>query len=317
MITVEHLTKRYNGGQLAVDDISFSIDKGGVWGLLGPNGAGKSTLMNMITGYLSATQGKILVDGVDLVEEPGKAKALMGYLPEIPPLYPEMGVEEYLNFVAELKGIRKKAQRTQEVQKAMEQLDLTSMRHRLIRNLSKGYRQRTGLAGALLGKPQIIILDEPTVGLDPAQIIEMRELIKELGKEHTVILSSHILSEVQSICDQVMIISQGKLVAQGPPDSLSQSRQVLHITAQGKAEQIEKMLKKIQGLEKLTLEHTQGEEVTFTAACASDQDLRRSVSLTLAKEGCPVLALTSEAPSLEEIFLKLTESHVPEQEEME
>lgn len=317
MITVEHLTKRYNGGQLAVDDISFSIDKGGVWGLLGPNGAGKSTLMNMITGYLSATQGRILVDGVDLVEEPGKAKALMGYLPEIPPLYPEMGVEEYLNFVAELKGIRKKAQRTREVQKAMEQLDLTGMRHRLIRNLSKGYRQRTGLAGALLGKPQIIILDEPTVGLDPAQIIEMRELIKELGKEHTVILSSHILSEVQSICDQVMIISQGKLVAQGPPDSLSQSRQVLHITAQGKAEQIEKLLKKIQGLEKLTLEHTQGEEVTFTAACAPDQDLRRSVSLTLAKEGFPVLALTSEAPSLEEIFLKLTESHVPEQEEME
>lgn len=317
MITVEHLTKRYNGGQLAVDDISFSIDKGGVWGLLGPNGAGKSTLMNMITGYLSATQGRILVDGVDLVEEPGKAKALMGYLPEIPPLYPEMGVEEYLNFVAELKGIRKKAQRTQEVQKAMEQLDLTGMRHRLIRNLSKGYRQRTGLAGALLGKPQIIILDEPTVGLDPAQIIEMRELIKELGKEHTVILSSHILSEVQSICDQVMIISQGKLVAQGSPDSLSQSRQVLHITAQGKAEQIEKLLKKIQGLEKLTLEHTKRDEVTFTAACAPDQDLRRSVSLTLAKEGCPVLALTSEAPSLEEIFLKLTESHVPEQEEME
>lgn len=317
MITVEHLTKRYNGGQLAVDDISFSIDKGGVWGLLGPNGAGKSTLMNMITGYLSATQGRILVNGVDLVEEPGKAKALMGYLPEIPPLYPEMGVEEYLNFVAELKGIRKKAQRTQEVQKAMEQLDLTGMRHRLIRNLSKGYRQRTGLAGALLGKPQIIILDEPTVGLDPAQIIEMRELIRELGKEHTVILSSHILSEVQSICDQVMIISQGKLVAQGPPDSLSQSRQILHITAQGKAEQIEKLLKKIQGLEKLTLEHTQGDEVTFTAACAPDQDLRRSVSLTLAREGCPVLALTSEAPSLEEIFLKLTESHVPEQEEME
>lgn len=317
MITVEHLTKRYNGGQLAVDDISFSIDKGGVWGLLGPNGAGKSTLMNMITGYLSATQGRILVDGVDLVEEPGKAKALMGYLPEIPPLYPEMGVEEYLNFVAELKGIRKKAQRTQEVQKAMEQLDLTGMRHRLIRNLSKGYRQRTGLAGALLGKPQIIILDEPTVGLDPAQIIEMRELIRELGKEHTVILSSHILSEVQSICDQVMIISQGKLVAQGPPDSLSQSRQILHITAQGKAEQIEKLLKKIQGLEKLTLEHTKRDEVTFTAACAPDQDLRRSVSLTLAREGCPVLALTSEAPSLEEIFLKLTESHVPEQEEME
>ncbi len=317
MITVEHLTKRYSGGQLAVDDISFSIDRGGVWGLLGPNGAGKSTLMNMMTGYLSTTQGRILVDGIDLEQEPGKAKALMGYLPEIPPLYPEMGVEEYLNFVAELKGIRKKAQRTAQVQQAMTQLDLTSMRHRLIRNLSKGYRQRTGLAGALLGEPRIIILDEPTVGLDPAQIIEMRSLIRELGKEHTVILSSHILSEVQSVCDQVLIISQGRLVAQGSPDSLGQSRQILHITAQGKAEQIRGILNKIQGLEELTLEHEEGSEAAFTASCAPKADLRRTVSQALVKGGCPVLELTSEAPSLEEVFLKLTEHHDPEQEEIE
>ena len=219
MIEVSHLTKKY-GGHLAVDDVSFTVEDGQIYGLLGPNGAGKSTIMNILTGYLSATSGQVTVAGHSLPEEADEAKSCVGYLPEQPPLYPEMTVGEYLNFVAELKKVPR-AQRKEQVLRAARRTGLEKVLPRLIRSLSKGYKQRVGIAQALLGSPKIIILDEPTVGLDPAQVIEMRKLIRELGKAHTVILSSHILSEVQAVCQQVLILSKGKLAASGTLQELT------------------------------------------------------------------------------------------------
>lgn len=219
MIEVSHLTKKY-GGHLAVDDVSFTVEDGQIYGLLGPNGAGKSTIMNILTGYLSATSGQVTVAGHPLPEEADEAKACVGYLPEQPPLYPEMTVGEYLNFAAELKKVPC-AQRKEQVLRAARRTGLEKVLPRLIRSLSKGYKQRVGIAQALLGSPKIIILDEPTVGLDPAQVIEMRKLIWELGKAHTVILSSHILSEVQAVCQQVLILSKGKLAASGTLQELT------------------------------------------------------------------------------------------------
>ena len=219
MIEVSHLTKKY-GGHLAVDDVSFTVEDGQIYSLLGPNGAGKSTIMNILTGYLSATSGQVTVAGHPLPEEADEAKACVGYLPEQPPLYPEMTVGEYLNFVAELKKVPR-AQRKEQVLRAARRTGLEKVMPRLIRSLSKGYKQRVGIAQALLGSPKIIILDEPTVGLDPAQVIEMRKLIRELGKAHTVILSSHILSEVQAVCQQVLILSKGKLAASGTLQELT------------------------------------------------------------------------------------------------
>ena len=219
MIEVSHLTKKY-GGHLAVDDVSFTVEDGQIYGLLGPNGAGKSTIMNILTGYLAATSGQVTVAGHPLPEEADEAKACVGYLPEQPPLYPEMTVGEYLNFVAELKKVPR-AQRKEQVLRAARRTGLEKVLPRLIRSLSKGYKQRVGIAQALLGSPKIIILDEPTVGLDPAQVIEMRKLIRELGKAHTVILSSHILSEVQAVCQQVLILSKGKLAASGTLQELT------------------------------------------------------------------------------------------------
>lgn len=219
MIEVSHLTKKY-GGHLAVDDVSFTVEDGQIYGLLGPNGAGKSTIMNILTGYLSATSGQVTVAGHPLPEEADEAKACVGYLPEQPPLYSEMTVGEYLNFVAELKKVPH-AQRKEQVLRAARRTGLEKVLPRLIRSLSKGYKQRVGIAQALLGSPKIIILDEPTVGLDPAQVIEMRKLIRELGKAHTVILSSHILSEVQAVCQQVLILSKGKLAASGTLQELT------------------------------------------------------------------------------------------------
>ena len=219
MIEVSHLTKKY-GHRLAVEDVSFAVADGGICGLLGPNGAGKSTIMNILTGYLSATSGQVTVAGHPLPEEADAAKKCVGYLPEQPPLYPEMTVQEYLDFAAELKGV-KKAERKEQVRSAARRTGLEEVLPRLIRSLSKGYRQRVGIAQALLGSPKLIILDEPTVGLDPAQVIEMRKLIRELGKAHTVILSSHILSEVQAVCQQVLILSKGKLAASGTLQELT------------------------------------------------------------------------------------------------
>lgn len=236
MIEVSHLTKQY-GNHLAVDDVSFTVADGQICGLLGSNGAGKSTIMNILTGYLSATSGQVTVAGHPLPEEADAAKACVGYLPEQPPLYPEMTVQEYLTFAAELKGV-KKAERKEQVCRAARRTGLEAVLPRLIRSLSKGYKQRVGIAQALLGSPRLIILDEPTVGLDPAQVIEIRKLIRELGRAHTVILSSHILSEVQAVCQQILILSKGHLAAAGSLEEL---------TADGKS------------LEKVFLELTDGE----------------------------------------------------------
>ena len=236
MIEVSHLTKQY-GNHLAVDDVSFTVADGQICGLLGPNGAGKSTIMNILTGYLSATSGQVTVAGHPLPEEADAAKACVGYLPEQPPLYPEMTVQEYLTFAAELKGV-KKAERKEQVCRAARRTGLETVLPRLIRSLSKGYKQRVGIAQALLGSPRLIMLDEPTVGLDPAQVIEIRKLIRELGRAHTVILSSHILSEVQAVCQQILILSKGHLAAAGSLEEL---------TADGKS------------LEEVFLELTDGE----------------------------------------------------------
>ncbi len=241
MIEVSHLTKQY-GNHLAVDDVSFTVADGQICGLLGPNGAGKSTIMNIITGYLSATSGQVTVAGHPLPEEADAAKACVGYLPEQPPLYPEMTVQEYLTFAAELKGV-KKAERKEQVCRAARRTGLEAVLPRLIRSLSKGYKQRVGIAQALLGSPRLIILDEPTVGLDPAQVIEIRKLIRELGRAHTVILSSHILSEVQAVCQQILILSKGHLAAAGSLEEL---------TADGKS------------LEEVFLELTDGESEEAT-----------------------------------------------------
>ena len=218
MIEVKNLVKKY-GDHIAVDHLSFTVEEGHIYGFLGPNGAGKSTTMNMITGYIGPTEGSIMINGHDMLENPEEAKKCIGYLPEIPPLYVDMTVREYLNFVAELKKLEK-GRRNKYVEEAMETTGITAQQSRLIRNLSKGYRQRVGFAQAVLGYPEIIILDEPTVGLDPKQIIEIRDLIKELGKNHTVILSSHILSEISAVCDHIFIISKGKLVAGDSTENL-------------------------------------------------------------------------------------------------
>jgi len=241
VIEVSHLTKQY-GNHLAVDDVSFTVADGQICGLLGPNGAGKSTIMNILTGYLSATSGQVTVAGHPLPEEADAAKACVGYLPEQPPLYPEMTVQEYLTFAAELKGV-KKAERKEQVCRAARRTGLETVLPRLIRSLSKGYKQRMGIAQALLGSPRLIILDEPTVGLDPAQVIEIRKLIRELGRAHTVILSSHILSEVQAVCQQILILSKGHLAAAGSLEEL---------TADGKS------------LEEVFLELTDGESEEAT-----------------------------------------------------
>ena len=219
MIEITHLTKKY-GRHVAVDDLSLTVEKGKIYGFLGPNGAGKSTTMNMITGYLGATSGEIKINGFDILKQPQEAKKSIGYLPELPPLYADMTVKEYMAFVAELKQIPK-PERKEAVEKAMEMTGITEMKERMIRNLSKGYKQRVGMAQAILGFPEVIILDEPTVGLDPKQMIEVRELIKKLGEDHTVILSSHILSEISAVCDHIFIISKGKLVASDSTENLT------------------------------------------------------------------------------------------------
>lgn len=248
MIEIKNLVKKY-GNHVAVDDISFTVEPGKIYGFLGPNGAGKSTTMNMITGYIGNTSGSIVINGHDILAEPEEAKRCIGYLPEIPPLYMDMTVLEYLEFVAELKKIPK-AERVNSIDAAIELTKLEDVSERMIKNLSKGYKQRVGLAQAVLGFPEIIIMDEPTVGLDPVQIIEIRELIKELGKEHTVILSSHILSEIQAVCDYVFIISKGKLVASDSTDNLlknmSKEDEIAELVIKGPLKEVEKLLEKIE-----------------------------------------------------------------------
>ena len=309
MVEVSHLSKNY-GSHPAIRDLTFSVADGQVYGLLGPNGAGKSTIMNILTSYLAPTGGEVKVAGFSLPEQAQQAKACVGYLPEQPPLYPEMTVQEYLDFAAELKGV-KKAQRREQVQQAARRTGLDQVMPRLIRSLSKGYRQRVGIAQALLGSPQLIILDEPTVGLDPAQVIGIRKLIRELGKTHTVILSSHILSEVQTVCDRVLIIAHGRLVAQGTPEELAAqltAKGTITATAQGSREAVVAAAGKVPGLTDLRVTDEKGGEVSFTAVSTAGTDLRGALSLALAQAGCPVLNLSAETMILEDVFLQLTET---------
>lgn len=310
VIEVKNLVKRY-GDQIAVNGLSFKIEQGKIYGFLGPNGAGKSTTMNMITGYLASTEGEILVNGHDILEEPEEAKKCIGYLPEIPPLYMEMTVYEYLIFVAELKKISKK-EREEQIEEVMELVKISDMQNRLIKNLSKGYKQRVGLAQAVLGYPEIIILDEPTVGLDPKQIIEIRDLIKNLGKKHTVILSSHILSEVSAICDYVMIISHGKLVASDTPENLGNmliGSKILELTVKGERGIIVSEFGTIPHIQDIKFVDSEEEgciDITITAK--RDVDLREIIFYKLAKMNCPIYRMQSSTMSLEEVFLELTEN---------
>ena len=318
MVEVSHLSKNY-GSHPAIRDLTFSVADGQVYGLLGPNGAGKSTIMNILTGYLAPTGGEVKVAGFSLPEQAQQAKACVGYLPEQPPLYPEMTVQEYLDFAAELKGV-KKARRREQVQQAARRTGLDQVMPRLIRSLSKGYRQRVGIAQALLGAPQLIILDEPTVGLDPAQVIEIRRLIQELGKTHTVILSSHILSEVQAVCSQVLILSKGHLVAVGAPEQLAgmlDSGSRLHATVLGKGKAVLKAVGEIPGIRRVALESEADGQVTFTAESVDAADRRAEVSRALSRAGCTVLALAAESRTLEEIFLALTEGESDQNDEEE
>lgn len=319
MIEVRNLVKKY-GNHLAVDHLNFTVESGQIYGFLGPNGAGKSTTMNIMTGYLGATEGEVLINGHNILDEPEAAKHFIGYLPEMPPLYVDMKVREYLAFVAELKKIPK-AEREEQIDKVIHMVQLEDVEERLIRNLSKGYKQRVGLAQAILGFPEIIILDEPTVGLDPKQIIEIRQLIRELAKEHTVILSSHILAEIQEVCDYIMIISKGHLVASDTPENLekalSNQRQT-ELVAKGEMEKVQQILEGLEGLQKM--EVTEGKEegttrVTFTYNPGTDS--KEELFYAFAEAKCPLLQIVDSQTSLEDVFLELTKGNENQEEEEE
>ena len=310
MIEVKNLTKIY-GDHVAVDNISFTIDDGKIYGFLGPNGAGKSTTMNIMTGYLAATSGSVMINGHDIVKEPSEAKECIGYLPEQPPLYSDMTVNEYLWFVSELKKVPKEAAKMQ-ISDIMGLTGITDVSDRLIKNLSKGYKQRVGLAEAIIGYPPVIILDEPTVGLDPKQIAEIRDLIKKLGENHTVILSSHILSEVSAICDNIIIISNGRLAAsdtsEGLQERMSKGETILEVVAMGSKDAADKVLSSIKDIK--SFEYKQAEEtgtVRFIVRTHADTDIRKDLSIALTSADIPVISMNKIEESLEDIFLKLTE----------
>ena len=309
MIEVSNLVKKY-GDHTAVDHLSFQIEKGKIYGFLGPNGAGKSTTMNMITGYIASTEGKVMIDGHDILEEPEEAKKCIGYLPELPPLYFDMTVLEYMKFAADLKKIPKK-DKDKQIKEVMDMVKITDMKDRLIKNLSKGYRQRVGLAQAILGYPEVIILDEPTVGLDPKQIIEIRDLIKSLKKKHTVILSSHILSEVRAVCDYVLIISHGKLVASDTPDNLERlaaGSNSLLMKVKGEKDTIRKNLETIEGVTGVEMSCDTDEELWKTKVSIEENvDIREEVFYAMAKADCPIYEMQVKRVSLEDVFLALTE----------
>ena len=313
MIEVNNLVKRY-GDHTAVDHLSFKIEKGKIYGFLGPNGAGKSTTMNMITGYIASTEGTVRIDGHDILEEPEAAKKCIGYLPEQPPLYFDMTVLEYMKFVADLKKIPKDKKATM-IEEVMDMVKISDMRNRLIKNLSKGYRQRVGLAEAIMGYPEVIILDEPTVGLDPKQIIEIRTLIKDLKKKHTVILSSHILSEVSAVCDYVLIISHGKLVASDTPENLgklAEGSNTLEMLIKGEKSQIKQALESIEGVNSVTIEKDEKQNLwSAKVSTEENNDIREKVFYKMSDINSPIYEMKSKKVSLEEIFLELTESEKP------
>ena len=310
MIEVRNLVKKY-GNHLAVDHLDFTIEAGRIYGFLGPNGAGKSTTMNIMTGYLGATEGEVLIDGHDILKEPEEAKRHIGYLPEQPPLYMDMTVREYLKFAAELKKIPR-AEREDAITEVEKMVRIKDVENRLIKNLSKGYRQRVGLAQAVLGFPEIIILDEPSVGLDPKQIIEIRELIRRLAKRHTVILGSHILAEVREVCDYILIISKGKLVASDTPENLEKmlgDTDTIEIEAKAPQALTKEILKTIPGIEQASVKAS-GEEGVAAAVIKEKkgEDVRESIFRAFAEKNVPLLTLQTRHVSLEDVFMELTQN---------
>ena len=309
MIEVKNLVKRY-GNKAAVDNVSFTIKRGEILGFLGPNGAGKSTTMNIITGYLSSTEGTVTIDGIDVLDDPVAAKKKIGFLPEQPPLYLDMTVKDYLDFVCDLKGV-KLADRKKHIAEICKVVKIDNVYKRIVKNLSKGYRQRVGIAQAMVGNPEVLILDEPTVGLDPHQIIEIRNLIKDLGKTHTVILSSHILPEVQAVCDRVIVINKGKLVADDTPDRLSKQLSSDHrllLRIDGPEKDTYSILSKIGGVVKV--EKLGEKEIgtrDYIVEAETGADVRRAIFTRLADRGYPILSMRSSEMTLEDIFLQLTE----------
>ncbi|MBP5310560.1 MAG: ABC transporter ATP-binding protein [Lachnospiraceae bacterium] len=318
MIKVSNLSKKY-GDHYAVKNLSFEIEKGKVYGFLGPNGAGKSTTMNIMTGYIAASAGDVEIDGHDILKEAEEAKKCIGYLPEMPPLYQDMTVKEYLDFVAELKKVAK-AERKKQVEEVMKKTFITDMQGRLIKNLSKGYKQRVGLAQAMIGNPDVIILDEPTVGLDPKQIIEIRELIRELKKEHTVILSSHILSEVAEVCDEIMIIAKGRLVASGSADKLLKelgSSNTIELTAKGSKKEVSEIIKSIDGVKSCTVDNAAGGCVECFISYDDNKEIRDDLCKKLVSKNIFIYRLLNNSKSLEDIFLELTDDAYVEKIERE
>ena len=308
MIEVSNLVKKY-GDHTAVDHLSFQIEKGKIYGFLGPNGAGKSTTMNMITGYIASTEGKVMIDGHDILEEPEAAKKCIGYLPEMPPLYFDMTVLEYMKFAADLKKIPRN-QKDKQIKEVMDMVKITDMKDRLIKNLSKGYRQRVGLAQAILGYPEVIILDEPTVGLDPKQIIEIRELIRTLAKDHTVILSSHILAEVQEICDDILIISKGKLIAEGSPDELEElthGKETIELTMLADETSVKQVLSDFSDIDDVNWLDVSKDSCHIQINTNKDsQEICADLSLKFAQKKMPVTQMFVNKATLEDIFLELT-----------
>ena len=309
MIEVRNLTKKY-GDHFAIQDISFSLEKGKIYGLLGPNGAGKSTTMNIMTGYIAATSGEVIIEGHDIFKEAEEAKKHIGYLPEIPPLYMDMTVWEYLFTVADLKGVPK-SERKSMIGDVMEKVMITNMKDRLIKILSKGYKQRVGIAQTLIGNPDIIILDEPTVGLDPKQIIEIRTLIKRLGEDHTVLISSHILSEIGAVCDHVVIINKGHLVVSDSTENLEKlfkGQDILCLSAQGELEKIQNILREFPALSIADMkEAEEAETYRFQLKVQDQADYRKQLFFRFAEAGIPLLEISRAGMSLEDIFLEITE----------
>ncbi len=311
MIEISGLSKKY-GNNLALNSISFSVGSGEIMGFLGPNGAGKSTMMNILTGYLSATEGECKIDGMDILEHPIEAKKKIGYLPEIPPLYLEMTVLEYLNFIYDLKKCT--LNRKKHIAEICEVIKITDVAHRLIGNLSKGYRQRVGIAQALVGNPPVLVFDEPTVGLDPLQIIEIRNLIKSLGRSHTVILSTHILSEVQSVCDRIVVINKGNIVADATAEELekfSGNTARYRLRVSGASQEVLGALRDISGVisaEKLVEAVSSPDSSEYTLECESSDEIRKNIFFTLAKKDMAILSFEAQSMSLEDVFISLVEN---------
>ena len=308
MIEVKNLVKRY-GGRNVLDHLSFRVEKGQILGFLGPNGAGKSTTMNIITGYISATSGTVMVNGYDVLEEPEKVKESIGYLPEQPPLYPDMLVREYLSFVCDLKGVTK-TEKEKMMSKVMRKTGIRDVSERLIKHLSKGYKQRVGLAAAMVGDPEILILDEPTVGLDPKQIMEIRNLIRELGRRHTILLSSHIMQEVDAVCNQILIINEGKLIAADSPEEIArraEGKNSITLQVKGAKEQIQRGLVNIEHILDFKILKT-GTTGICQAEISSlpEYDVREEIFYVMAEMRCPILEMVSREPTLEEAFISLT-----------